>query len=388
MAQIEILFGLMGITFVIVVSPISLAFFLQWLGKRSVLFTMIKEGSAKAIMRGGSFDRMIMSFEGYHLHYKGCPGYDHERWAEWQVLYHGPNNLNGFEGDHQKDETYDKRPWLLKKLGLYWVGWPWASNVYIYEFEWNETVTVKEGDEQILTRREATDFIFVEDFPYGIVVEGAETNDLLPTRVIVIITVAVSNPYNAMFRTQDWMRRITASITREIRLFVGTQTYGELISTRKDGAQDNTPAGQQQYNKTKLSKPIIDLNDKLPDNDDIGLERLYGILIKAADLLSIVLAGDAKKQNETAATAVFVAEREAEAIRKKGQANADVVVMMGDAETKALQKRLAVIRDNGPEGIRLAELDAMESAGKGPGTTIVWPNTLNLPTPVLPIEKK
>src|SRR3989344_2741485 len=152
---------------VIAVVAIALVLFLPWLAQESVLFTTVKEGTAKAIMRGGSFDRFVMSFEGYHLNVPSEPGYDSSE-PDWQVLYHGRNNTSGFgEGaakgtpsaDGLPDSFFDRRLWLLKTLGLYWVGWPWATSVYVYQFEWNETITDDDGKEKVFPRSAATPFL-------------------------------------------------------------------------------------------------------------------------------------------------------------------------------------------------------------------------------------
>ena len=113
---------------VAVIGFIALSFFLKWLAKENILLTTAKEGTAKVIMRGDSFDRLVLSFKKYHLNDPKGRGYRSDR-PDWEILYHGPDNENGFskkneQGENeQEDKYYDRRPWLLKHLGLYWVGW-------------------------------------------------------------------------------------------------------------------------------------------------------------------------------------------------------------------------------------------------------------------------
>ena len=58
----EILLGL-GLLMIITVLAIGAAFLVfPWLAEENILFTKVKEGTAKAIMRGDSFDRFVMSF--------------------------------------------------------------------------------------------------------------------------------------------------------------------------------------------------------------------------------------------------------------------------------------------------------------------------------------
>jgi regulator of protease activity HflC (stomatin/prohibitin superfamily) len=354
------LIAIIALIILLVVAVVVFPFFLQWLAEEDILFTTVKEGAVKAITRGKSFERFIMSFAGYHLNDPTKSWYKPE-YAEWEVLYHGKGNKDGFR---ENDSYYDDRSYLLKHLGLYSVGWPWAESVYVYQFEWNETYTEKEtGKEEVLPRAEATDFIYVADFTYAIVTEEAETNDRLPTDELTLVTVAIRNPYRALFSGEDWMRRITAAINRHVRTFVGDKDFQDLIST-KDWKE--------------FSTPIILLSTRLPDDEDgeppFGLQGRYGVEIRTADLQTIELSGEAKKKNQEAATMVYTAQQEAAATRLTGQAKADVTQMKGATEAEALRARLAVIKEHGEAGIALAGYDAVQESSKGPGNTIIWGN--------------
>lgn len=321
---------------------------LQWLAGGDILFTTVKEGTVKAIMRGKSFDKFIMSFEGYHLNDPKKDSYDPTS-PNWEVL----------EG-----EIADNRSWLLKHLGLHWIGWPWANSIYVYAFEWNETSTDNKGKERILPRAEATDYIFIADFTYAIETAGAETRDRLQTDETTLVTVAIRNPYRALFSGEDWMRRVTAAINRHVRNFVGGKDFQELIETKAE-------------NSTEFSKPIIDLTRELPDDDDSplkGLHGRYGVEIRTADLQTIELSGDAKNRHEEATTREYSARQEAEAVRLEGQAKADVIKMIGDQEAVALATRLKIIKKHGDAGITLAGYDAIRESSKGPGNTVIWAN--------------
>lgn len=353
---------------VLLVGLVVLApFFLKWLGEENILVTTVKEGTAKAIMRGKSFERFIMAFAGYHLNDPTKSWYK-PNFPDWEVLYHGKGNRHGFT--YTQDDFYDDRSFILKHLGLYRVGWPWANNVYVYAFEWNETYTDSEGKEKVLPRAEATDFIFVTDFTYAIVTQEAETRDLLPTDERTLVTVAVRNPYRALFSGEDWMRRITAVINRHVRNFVGSKTYEELIS--HDDANAATASDW-----TDFSAPIIALNTKLPDDDVAnppnGLQGRYGVEIRTADLQNLDLSGDGKKSHQEAATTAYVARQQAAAKRTIGQADADVIEMKGAGEASALSKRLKVLETHGENGKLLAQLDAMRDAG-GAGARVIWAN--------------
>ncbi len=352
-----------SVAFVLLVAAVGyFPFFLKWLAGENILFTTVREGTMKTIVRGKGFERFIMTFAGYHLNDPTESWYKQDQ-PKWEVLYHG---------NTEKDEKYDNRSALLKHLGLYWVGWPWANSVYVYAFEWNETYTDGEGKEKVLPRAEATDFIYVADFTYAIVTDDAETKDRLPTKELTLVTVAIRNAYRALFSGEDWMRRVTSAINRHVRNFVGGKDLQELIQTSPstDG--------------TEFSKPIIELTERLPDDLPVGdpnakppfgLHGRYGVEIRTADLQTVELSGSAKEKHQEAATKVYVARQEAEATRLKGQAEADVTKMKGDQEAAALAARLAIIKEHAENGMTLAGYDAIQESSKGPGNTIIWANS-------------
>jgi len=337
---------------------------LPWLAEENILFTTVKEGTIKTVMHGKSVHKFLMSFTGYHLNDKTNGWYDpNPDVGDWAVVLHP---------GHQ-DSEYDDRSWLPKYLGLYWVGWPWRANVFVYRFEWNETETnILTGKEKVRSRSELTDFIFVSDFTYAVVTDAAETKEGLPTDELTLVTIAIRNPYRALFSGEDWMRRITAAINRHVRDFVGNEEYSHLISTKIDPED--------------FAQPIIDLNDKLPDDKDgKGLTSRYGVVIRMADLQTIELSGEAKKEHQEASTAKYTADRKAEAvviaaeaeaksIKMKGGAEADVIEVIGGKEAMALRARLEVIKEHGDVGITLAGYDAIQAASKNPGSQIIWAN--------------
>lgn len=348
----------------VIILPASAFIVFPWLAEENILFTTVKEGTIKAVMNGKSVHHFLMSFAGYHLNDPSKDWYDpNPEIGDWTVVSHAGKD----------DSAYDDRSWISKYLGLYWVGWSWRASVFVYRFEWNETETdIVSGKEKVRSRSELTDFIFVSDFTYAVVTDAAETKEGLPTDELTLVTIAIRNPYRALFSGEDWMRRITAAINRHVRDFVGNEEYSHLISTKID--------------KGDFSKAIIELNDKLPDDKDgKGLTSRYGVVIRMADLQTIELSGEAKKEHQEASTAKYTADRKAEAvvvaaeaeaksIKMKGGAEADVIEVIGGKEALALRARLEVIKEHGDVGITLAGYDAIQAASKNPGSQIIWAN--------------
>jgi len=369
------MFYVLGIAFVVLVALFIVLIGLPWLAQESVLFTTVQEGTIKAIVKGRSVERFIMSFAGYHLNDPSKKWYRPTKvindvmtgFPDWEVLYHGKANIDGFT---EQDSYYDARPWLLKYLGLYWVGFPWRHSVYVYKFDWNETITDEDGKQKVAPRSKPSDFIYVADFTYAIVTEGAETKDLLPTTETTLVTVAIRNPYRALFSGEDWLHRITAAINRYVRSYVGSRTYQALIDGDEDQAQSSE--------KKDFSQQIIALNDFLPGETETqvprGLMGRYGVQIRTADLQTVEFSGVGKEEHEKAAVAVYVAKQNAEAKIREGEAEAKVIQLIGDTEAAALEARLKTIHAYPDTGITLAGYDAIRKSSEGPGNTIIWAN--------------
>lgn len=389
----------------ILLAPLEI--YLKWLAEQDIFFTTCKEGTIKTIVKGATADHFIMSFAGYHLN---DPRMDFHRVTDregkvlqqWEVIYHGAHKqllpdeqqkMTEEELAKTKDDYYDNRPEFLKRLGLYWVGLPWRKSVYVYPFSWNETITRKlDGKEEIRPREEPTNFIYVADFTYAIKTDGAETRDRIPVDVLTFVTVAIRNPYRALFSGEDWMQRVTSVVNRQVRNFVGSKGYDELIYPMGTAGNGSSKPDMREITAKwaeEFSQPIIRLTDFLPDENETskppyGLSQRYGVTIRTADLQTIEIAGDEKTRDalQEAATRIYTAQKEADATILDGAAKADVIEKTGEKEAKALATRLEVIREHGEAGQQLAQLDAMTAAAKGPGTTIIWANN-----PLLPISK-
>ncbi len=363
------------------------------LAAENVLFTFVKEGTAKAIMRGGEFVRMVMEFENFHLNDPLQNFYNPSK-PDWQVIYHGAktdhdgNLIPGHERDVlHSDGFYDRRPWILKLVGLHWVGIPPVASVYTYRFKWKEISTGEDGRPCIRPRDEDTDYINISDFTYGLYSGEAQTEDGVTVEIIHVDTVAVRNPYHALFVGRDWLSRAEAVTGREARNHIGKRSFFQLRS-------ETNETDEEKRREDSFSLPILALNARLPDEDrpPFGLEGRYGITIRSADMFELRFEGSERLKaaftaqivaTEEARAAKTAAEGEAVATRTRGQAEADVVVMDataratakvldGRAEARNLLARLRVMRTEPAAAQLLAQLDALTEASKGAGTTMVW----------------
>lgn len=354
----------------------SLPFLMNWLADGDDLYTKVAEGTAKAVMRGKSLSRIIMSFQGHHLNDPSAPWYD-ESLPEWEVL---KNDLG---------ETYESRGWLTKKLGIYSVGIPPFMSVYNYRFAWSEMeLDVTTGKEEISTRKDFTDFIYVIPFPYVLVLAEAETRDNLPVDLQYQLVVKVTNPAKALFGTENWREVVTGAANSEARNFVGSKSYQQLVSETHE-PDEHGPAGPDD----RFAKMILALNNHLPDGGS-GLRERYGVEVVAADVQRVDPAGDNKALIEEVTVRAYVAEQDkiatikagegkAGAILAEGNATAEVterqaraealaISLKGKAEADALVLELAAWNKGGTINAILAQTKAM--AANGPGKTVIWAN--------------
>ncbi|HVW82998.1 MAG TPA: hypothetical protein VHC68_03615 [Candidatus Paceibacterota bacterium] len=346
------------------------------LARRNILFTFVQEGTVKAIMRGKTFDHLVMSYHGFHLNDPRKPWYKDSS-PPWEVLQNDWKDFSEAGGDARAlEERYDDRFWFERFLGAYWVGIPPFRKVLWYKFEWAELQLGKDGEEKIWSRHEPTDFIYVNDFTYLAVIRQLKTGDKESLEVWIEYnrTIGINNPYKALFRTAEWLNRVGAATDREAKDHVGKNSYEDLQSESKAASAD----------QKDFSAPMCLLNDRLPDDPsgdttpwyDRGLKGHYGVTLRAAELRKVQMSGDAEQKNNEAASAAFRAKKEAEATRLAGKAQADVIEMVGKAEANSLKSRLDVIQSAGEAGLAVAQFDSIVEASKNPAALIIEANDL------------
>lgn len=352
------------------------------LAEEDTLFTFVKEGTSKVIMRGSEFDRAIMAFKNFHLNDPTASYFD-PTLPEWHVVYHGRRTdetgkyITGSEHDIlHKDKFYDLRPWYLKLAGLYWVGLPPVSSVYKYWFKWNEIDSGTDGRPILISREAWSNYVYISDFTYGLYSGKAQTLDGVTVEIIHLDTLAVRNPRLALFSGEDWILRVGAVTGREARNHIGKRTFDQLRS-------ETDQTDKKLRDDDSFSLPIIHLNLRLPDETlpPFGLEFRYGVLVRSADTFELQFEGS--ERLAAAFTAGLVAEEEAKATRLAadgqadaertvGRARADVTLMTSQAEAKGLLMQLQVMRFDPETSRLLAQLNALTEASKGAGTNMVW----------------
>lgn len=352
------------------------------IAKTDVLLTEVPEGTVKFVIIGDSLNHILMSYKGRHLNDPQDRTIFDPSIPEWEVISHGQN----------RDKEFDKRFLLFRMTGTYWVGIPPWRSVKKYHFRWNERRIGKGGQEEVWSRPdreygdpEHTNIMYVSSFPYEFILDGAETEDGFPTRVWCQVVLRVTNPYKAMFDTENWLQVVSAAVNGIVKDYVGHETFDNLRSELKKGEEGQTSADSHAF-----SKQVCELTHGLPDDPvgevdkyKKGLLGRFGVTLDFATIQDIAPGGMHAGEYEKALAQGFLADKEAEAIAKRGRANAGAELDMGRARAKsealmgtaqawALRSRLRVLKDAGKLGELLVQTDAMKA--DGPGKTIVWAN--------------
>lgn len=374
-------------------------FVINWLADGDSFFTKVSEGTAKAVMRGGtrgSFDHFVMAFEGHHFNVPGSDWFDRTIPA-WEVL----------DNDPVDDKYFDLRDPLTKWLGVYYVGIPPFRQLKEYRFRWSEAIKdLKTNKEVVWSRDASTDFIYVSDFPYMIVLDAAETKEGIPVDGTYQLVIRITNPYKALFATENWLEAVTASANRAARSYVGSRTYEELQSeTNKEDDELHEHPGDDSapHDPDDFSCPMTMLTDVIPEdrkNADKwkkGLRGRYGVTIVAANLQTIAInTGSAELDGKVFESTILeftskkdadrittlgkaeaekirvIGDAEAARIYAEGKAEADVITLKGKAEARSIIFRLYAWNKGGEMSKLIAQLDAM--ASPGPNKTVIWAN--------------
>ena len=349
--------------------------------KKTTLFTTIKEGSAKAIMRGEEFDGIIASWGGHHINDPSAPWFNKNR-PEWEVLLNNVRDTPDANPLWDVDAWNDSRSFIEKWFGIHWVGIPFQKSLHVYEFQWTEEKQGEGGTYVPRPRAALTDFIYIMDFSYHIVLKDAETSDNLPVNLHYLLTVRITNPRKALFDTDDWLKRITGLTNSEARNHVGSLSFEELTSEKhkRDLAR-----------KTEsLITAILSLNLKLPASEDPAMNQiqsngadvsapsLYGVTIISAEVQSIDPSSEAGQKAKEALTAKYIGEREAEVMTIKALAEKDKRIKHSEGDAQA-ELNMATARaaaytaiSNAPDGVKLRSIEAFETVGRdGQNTTII-----------------
>jgi regulator of protease activity HflC (stomatin/prohibitin superfamily) len=310
--------GIIGLI-AVVLGVIALVYFFA---RHNIIWTIVREGAAKGILKFGKLSRIVMAYQGYGLT------------PEWKV-----------------------EPGESKKSGLRLVGIPFVHSVYKYEFRWTSFEQTEEGgklvQKAIAHKGEILDYILVQDDVYYTFIREAETSDMVPVDVDLLLTIRIINPYLALFRVQNWLEATQNQLKPVLRGYIANKKFSELI-TRKEGA------------KRELEELLIKAVEATDADTDetLGnyLERHYGVRIKKVGLVRIDPAGERGKIYQEAASQKWEADRERERIQT-----------IADADVDRMDRVYGKVLSYGDDGLLIKAFESIEKVGSGPSNLVIFP---------------
>ncbi|MEK7575625.1 MAG: SPFH domain-containing protein [Patescibacteria group bacterium] len=319
-----------SITLLTLLSMLAIVVLIYNLARYNVFFTIVQEGTAKAILRFGKCRKIVMSYKGHYLD------------AEWNVK--------------KIDESPSVEEKLLRKIldwikkitgGLKWIGIPFINKVHLYRFEWTSYEQVREGEKTIekpITKEEKDiSFILVQDDVYFTFLDKAETKGMIPVDVSLLLTLRVVNPYKALFRIQKWLEATQNRVKPAYRSFTRKKTFEELTEQRE--------AVEDEANSF--------LKDSQVDN---FIKDTYGVELVAVEMVKIDPAGEWGTKFTEEAAKKWSAEKEKERIET-----------LADADVNRMERVYGKITSYGEQGMYIRTVEAIEKTGQGPSNLIIFP---------------
>lgn len=332
------------------------------MSKKDTLFTYMKEGTGTFIMDGGKAGRIILAMRGH-----SCELVEEERPIR---------NKQGevIQKKLQREKIIAVEPtyspgilgWLERSYGIYWIGLPPKSRMKKM-FKWNEWkqegTKTKEGEPaknvggKVVTyldhREVETDLFFAQTFPYGVKLEGAETGGTrvegkdeiggnLSVDVEIDLFLRIVYPRIAIFMNQDWFDQLGSIVLDHARLYVGKHPYEKLRS------QAETPSGLPTHNE--FSEYIMKLNEyaSIGENYASVIDAL-GVQIAGAQIRTVSLSEESKSASK-ATMKVYEAEQDKLAEQLKGDGQAYVIRVKGQAEADALTMKINAVKAGDKDG--------------------------------------
>jgi hypothetical protein len=292
------------------------------LAPKNLFFTFIEEGTAKIIVKGGEFQKILISW---------------------------------------KDHIIDKDTWDVKEKkgveagffgGLRFYGIPPIQQIFSYKQRWvhlHENGDIKEHEEDLNYVLLKTDF-YVFDLPLT-EKESAQDINGMSLGVKVVIPMRIVNPYEALFGPRRWLAAISGTVKPVVKRFVARYRYKEDLLDMKAGkgieeiqiengiTRIETDKSTGESKSVSEGKEGDDLRDKLweglkeifPEGEVLGAGgeeflRIYGVMLrkKGTDILKI----ETSPHYREMVTKEYEADQEAK-----------MTVITGEAEGRAMTRR-------------------------------------------------
>ena len=298
----------------------------KWLAPTNRWFTFIKEGTAKVIVKGDAFKKVLI------------------QWTDHTI-------------DDEQNVVEGEEPWHPFGGFRFYGFWP-LLNVYTYYFKWSG---VTEDGEVVKHPKELIDFILLKDDVYWTKVEKAEDKNLLPLDIELFLTISVINPRKALFSVQNWLETVINQIKPTVRDIITNDEYENWIKN-SDGI------GKEIYEKAEKKGLLAEFEEK------------YGVRIKKIQVKKI----DPPEEYRERTLAPYLAEleRKKTVIQAQGEQDRIALVFTKIQEFGDLGKLLKTL-----EAVEKSELAASLTIQAVPGLQEVLKGIFGKPTEAVTPEE-
>lgn len=383
-----------------------LAWFAYLISEYNVVYTRMREGTAKGVVVSDKAWKIILAYRGHFINDPWSIWYNRKQ-PNWEVLRNSQRRLRfrnilwqtpllgilcaGMFGSYLLliCQTailglllFNK---LLELIGVYFIGpIPYLFKIKVSKkWQWSEWRVVA-NDKDLWFREEDTDFAFAIEFTYGTRQKSLEAKGGAPLDADSSFTVRINNPWLAFFEGgDDWFVRTTVLYHGMTRTYFGENEPEDLIKSARPAAA-SVGATPGVVAIPSFTNHILQLNDAVPElTPPVGFRSIRGVTFTDARLEVVEPGGTdtVKEQYRETWTKQYVARETAKALvlESEGKRDAEINVATGkakalDLDTAARGRRIEMIKSYGDVGLAVAALDGITQASSNPGTHTIWAN--------------
>lgn len=326
--------GLIFGTILIILLLVLIKIYVSWSDPNRpngpIFFVKALENRAMYVLKGSSFSgRVILASQRYCIVKE-----------EDQYEIRLRSNLS------QNDKSKVLSPFNL--FGLYWIGIPPIYSIYYRKQEWQEWDLDTEKNRNILiSRKEKTPYLIIVPFEYAMSVLEAESKNEVPLDVEFTVIVKPVNAVTPIFDNDDAYGQLQRFIVTTALLFIKTETFETLGgNVEEDGKikEGTKKVEDRRQLNDRFSTTIKGLNNYIPGRkkDDkkkegFGVKKLLGYEIIGAELNTVSISGDHKKELLKASTAKYVAEENAKALKAQADGERDAEISRAQGKEATLK---------------------------------------------------
>ncbi|HAS84884.1 MAG TPA: hypothetical protein DCS23_02320 [Candidatus Yonathbacteria bacterium] len=303
-----------------------------------------KEGTAVAIMRNKKFHKMLLRYTGHHFK------------SQRSAYKPSENNLDGYEIEQEEisEEISMFTSIVFPIRGVSWIGIPPFYSVYSYKFKWMDDRFVMRDPEEI-------EWILVQKYVYGLVLDNIELEGGIPYTIKLLITLQVTNPAKALFRVKRWLDATMERVSGWSRDEFSTLSIDDFVVAEGDREM----AESEGHAGPRLERAL----KRIMNSAEKDIEPEFGIDISIVQVVEIDPANDEMRkiiiQRE-------VAKQQAAAVIEKAKGEAEAINIVNAAAEKMSDKAMM-----------LKGFHAIENAGANVtliGKDLNLPSMLQIPT--------